>query len=305
MHRVFKILNKSYPQNFIIEKPYIGTLIFIAFCFIFMVLYKPLNTHQVRSFSYGITMAIYNGFLSVPVFFVIKLLKKLRYFSNPDEWTIFKEFLSIVFILIGNGISIYFIGFLMEEPGERWNLSTFFNSCIISFLIGIIPLMFFTATNYRHLFVADIVKNFKPDINTSPLQQSEKLIEISSQLKKEELSFYSGQLIFAESDGNYVVFHLNVDNQIRKKTIRNSIGNIEQQLLKIPFYMRTHRAFIVNVRQVTSQKGNTLGYRLKFNGIESVVPVSRQKTRDFDLAPEAVPVIHSSQKITVRTKNNP
>jgi hypothetical protein len=282
MFRVFKILNKSYPRNFIIEKPYIGTLIFIAFCYTFMVLYKPLNTHQARSFSYGITMAIYNGILCVPIFFVIRLLRKLRYFSNPVEWTVLKEILSIVLILFGNGISIYFIGFLMEDPGIRWNLPTFFNSCIISFLIGIVPLLFFTATNYRHLFVADIVKNFKPDINTTPLQQSEKLIEISSQLKKEELSFYPGQFIFAESDGNYVVFYLNVDHQIRKKTIRNSIGNIEQQLLKIQFFMRTHRAFIVNIKQVSSQKGNTLGYRLKFNGIDTVIPVSRQKTKDFD-----------------------
>jgi hypothetical protein len=282
MTRILKILNKNYPQNFIIEKPFTGTLIFIAFCYAFMVLYKPLNTHQVRSFSYEITMAIYNGILFVPVFLVIKLLKKLSFFSNPDEWTIIKEILSIVFILLGNGISIYFIGFLMEVPGERWNLPTFFNSCIISFLIGIIPLMFFTATNYRHLFVADIVKNFKHDSNTSFSPQSESLIEINSQLKKEELSFYPEQLIFAESDGNYVVFYLNVDMHIRKKTIRNSIGNIEQQLSSIPYYMRTHRAFIVNVKQVASQKGNILSYRLKFNGIDTVIPVSRQKTREFD-----------------------
>lgn len=148
--------------------------------------------------------------------------------------------------------------------------------------MGIIPLMFFTATNYRHLFVKDTFKNYRPDSNTSSVQPSEKVIEINSQLKKEKLSFYPGQLIFAESDGNYVVFHLNMDNQVRKKTIRNSIGNIEQQLSEIPFYMRTHRAFIVNVMQVASQKGNALGYRLKFNGIETIVPVSRQKTRDFD-----------------------
>jgi hypothetical protein len=248
-----------------------------------MILYKPLNTHQVGSLSYGITMAIYNGILCVPIFLVIKILKKLRYFSNPDEWTLLKEILSILFILFGNGISFYLMGFLMEPPADRWNLPTFFNSCIIAFLLGIIPLMFFTATNYRHLFVFDTVKNFKPDINTSSVQQSEKVIVINSQLKKEKLSFYPGQLIFAESDGNYVIFHLNMDNQVRKKTIRNSIGNIEQQLSEIPFYMRTHRAFIVNINQVASQKGNTLGYRLKFNGIDVVVPVSRQKTRDFDM----------------------
>ncbi len=283
MNRIFRFLNKNYPQNFIIEKPYAGTGIFLSFCFAFLILYKPLNTHGVRFFSFGVTMAIYLAIISVPIFLVIKYLKKIRYFSNPDEWTLLKEFLAIVMVLLGMGTSLYFAGFIMESSGGRWNLDTYFNSCFNAFLIGIIPFMFFTASNYRHLFVSEIVKNFKPGNNPLSPQLAEKLIEISSQLKKEELGFYPGQLIFAESDGNYVVFHLHVDNQIRKKTIRNSIGNIEQQLSAIPFYMRTHRAFIVNVKQVASQKGNTLGYRLKFNGIDTIIPVSRQKTRDFDL----------------------
>jgi hypothetical protein len=283
MTRFFKILTKNYPRNFIIEKPLIGTLLFNAFCFTFLMLYKPLHTHGARFFSFGITMAIYMCILSVPVYFVIKLLKSFRYFSVPDEWTLLKELLAIFIVLAGMGIALYFAGFLMEGPvPDRWNMATFLNSCINAFMIGIIPFMFFTATNYRHLFVADIIKNFKPDAGQSAPGQSEKMIEISSQLKKEELSFYPGQLIFAESDGNYVVFHLKADNQIRKKTIRNSIGNIEQQLSEIPYLIRTHRAFIVNVKQVASQKGNTLGYRLKFNGIETVIPVSRQNTRDFD-----------------------
>ena len=82
MSRILKILNKSYPQNFILEKPFAGTLIFIVFCFIFLVLYKPLHTHGVRVFSYGITMAIYLAILSIPIYLVIKFLKKLSFFSK-------------------------------------------------------------------------------------------------------------------------------------------------------------------------------------------------------------------------------
>ncbi len=69
MNRFFKFLNKYYPQNFIIEKPFAGTLIFVAFCYAFMILYKPLNTHPVGSFSYEMTMAIYNGILTGARFF--------------------------------------------------------------------------------------------------------------------------------------------------------------------------------------------------------------------------------------------
>jgi hypothetical protein len=282
MSPFFKILNKKYPRNFIIDRPYAGTLTFSALCFVFLVLYKPLNTHGARFFSYAATMAIYNLMLVAPIFFVIRLLRRLRYFSDPDEWTIIKEILAIIFVLFGMGITLYVTGFIVEGPSGRWNPFTFFNSCMSAFLIGIIPFLFFTAVNYRHLFVSDIMKNFNPQINSPSLQEPEKIIEISSQLKKEELSFFPGQLLFAESDGNYVVFHLNVEDHILKKTIRNSISNIEQQLLQIPYYLRTHRAFIVNIKQVAVQKGNSLGYHLTFNGIDTVVPVSRQKTKDFD-----------------------
>jgi DNA-binding LytR/AlgR family response regulator len=73
-----------------------------------------------------------------------------------------------------------------------------------------------------------------------------------------------------------------INNQIHKKIIRNSINNIAEQLSIVPYFIRTHRGFIVNVKQVISQKGNTLGYRLKLDGVEEIIPVSRQNTREFD-----------------------
>jgi FlaA1/EpsC-like NDP-sugar epimerase len=275
-------MNKQYPQNYIIKKPYTGTLIFLAFCLGFVLLYKPLNVHEARFFSFEITMAIYLGALSIPVFIVIKILKSIRYFSNPDEWTIFKEIFSIAIILLGMGIVGYFMGFLMESPAKRWNLDTFLDSCLHTFLIGIIPFFIFTALNYRHLFATELVRNFIPDIISSSPEEPEKLIRIGSQLKKEELTIYPSQFVYAVSDGNYIVFYLNVNNQIQKKIIRNSISIIAEQLSAIPYFMRTHRGFIVNVKQVISQKGNTLGYRLKLEGIDDIIPVSRQNAREFD-----------------------
>jgi hypothetical protein len=226
-------------------------------------------------------MILYLSTLLIPVFLTIRGLKKIPYFSDANEWTILKEFLAIFIILSSVGITMYFAGFLYEEPSQRWNLPTFIDSCLRGMLFGMIPFLFFTATNYRHFFVSEIIKNFKPAAEASSLQ-SERLIKIESQLKKEDLSFYPSQFIYAESDGNYVVFHLNVNNQIQKKIIRNSIANIESQLSAYPFLIRTHRAYIVNVKQVVSQKGNTLVYHLKLSGIDKVVPVSRQNIRDFD-----------------------
>jgi hypothetical protein len=279
---IYKFLNKTFPQNYIIRQPYFGTMLFLASCFCFVVLYKPLNLHHAPLFNFESTMAIYLGALVIPVVVIIMILKNFRNFSNPNEWTILKEVFSIALILFGMGIGIYFLGFLMESPGKRWNLPTFLDSCKQTFLIGIVPFGFFVLLNYRHLITPDIEKAFKPEPDTTSDENPEKLVRIGSQLKKEELNIYPSQFIYAESDSNYVVFYLNIDNHVQKKIIRNSISNIEQQLSTIPFVMRTHRAFIVNVLQVVSEKGNTLGYRLKLNGIDSSIPVSRQKARDFD-----------------------
>jgi DNA-binding LytR/AlgR family response regulator len=110
----------------------------------------------------------------------------------------------------------------------------------------------------------------------------EELIHIESKLKKEELSFFPSQFIYAESDGNYVTFHLDIQGKTREVMIRNSISNIEQQLSGLPFCIRTHRAFIINTGKVTSRRGNTLGYRLKLAGADEEIPVSRQNIKSFD-----------------------
>ena len=275
-------LNKKYPQNYIIKNPFFGTIIFFVFCIGFAILYKPLDIHESRFFSYNMTVTVYFIIVAFPLFGLVNILKRISYFSNSDDWTILREILSISILLSGIGITVYFSGFLLEPPSERWNIMTFLDSLLSAFLIGVVPFAFFTIINYRYLLVADIIKNFNPETYQTSSGQSEELIRIESQLKKEELAFYPGQFIYAESDGNYIVFYLNVENQIKKRMIRNSISNIEQQLSVIPFLFRTHRAYIVNVKTVSSQKGNTLGYRLKLIGTETEIPVSRQKTRDFD-----------------------
>lgn len=278
-----KWLNKRYPQNYIIKNPLIGSLVFLGFCILFVIIYKPLQTHESRFFSYNLTVAVYCFIVMIPLYGLLSILKSIKFFSDPEDWNVLKELLSIVILLTGIGVAVYFAGFLLEPPGQRWNLITFFDSLLSAFLVFVVPLSFFSIINYRYLLVSDILKQYN---TTEALLRSsgetEALIRIESQLKKEELSFYPNQFTYAESDGNYTVFHLKQDDQIKRKTIRNSISNIEQQLSVAPFLFRTHRAYIVNVRAVSSQKGNTLGYRLRLIGADKEIPVSRQKTHDFD-----------------------
>ena len=280
---VHKWLNIKYPQNYIIRNPFKGALIIAVFIFGFTVLYKPLNTHASRALSYEATMAIYCFLSGIFIFLSVRILKTIKYFSDSKDWTIFKELLSVFIVLFILGVAIYLLGFFIEQAGKRWNISTFLDSLKGAFLTGIIPLAFFTAINYRYLFPESIIY-YEGNIPKTGMgnQPQEDLIQISSQLKKEELSFYPGEFIYAESDGNYVVFYLNRNNQVKKEIIRNSINNIEQQLSGIPYFLRVHRAFIVNLKKVRSKQGNTLGYLIKLTETEFKIPVSRKNTRIFN-----------------------
>ena len=284
MAELFKVLTKRFPRNFIIANPFWGSFVIMAFCILFAILYKPLGTHESRYFNYPVTMLIYCSLSAVFIYIVIKIINRIPYFSQKKKWTIVKEIISVILVLTGMGIAIYFLAFLMEPPADRWNLSTFFDSWKASFLIGIIPFAFFTLSHYRHLFVEEISSEFPPGAGFSTdTSEKEVKIQIESQLKKEELSFYPHEFIYAESDGNYVAFYIATEQGTQKKLIRNSISNVEQQLELVPYFNRTHRAFIVNVNKIISKQGNSLGYRLKLSGTDAEIPVSRQKIASFDL----------------------
>jgi hypothetical protein len=267
-------LTKRFPQNKMLKNPTIGTLIIFCFFFLFMYIYKPLNAHESQIAGYTATMAIYSIACAIPVFALGKMIHSIKYFSKEEEWNLLKEFISIFIILLVMGTVVYFMAFVVEKPADRWNFSTFFDSCKNVFLIGVIPFIFFTILNIRYFRYHNISSVIEP-VDSPDLESefSEEIIQIDSKLKKEKLNFYPSQFLYAMSEGNYVEFYLNRDNHIQKEIIRNSISNIAGQLMGIPFCVRTHRAFIINVK--------TLGYRLKLTGIDVEIPVSRQNIKAF------------------------
>jgi hypothetical protein len=278
-------LNCYYPQSYILRNPLRGILIISLFVFAFTSLYKPFNVHATRVLSFEMTMAVYSFLSGIFMYLVVKILKIPEYFSNDKEWTFLKEIIFVLIILSSLGVAIYFLGFLIEtEPSaSRWNISTFLNSMGSAFLIGIIPLFFFTTINYRYLFSPVSGQSTGPyTVAENENRQPEDLIQISSRLKKEELNFYANEFIYAESDGNYVIFYLIKNGVVKKEMIRNSINSIEQQLSHLPCFLRIHRAFIVNLNKVISKQGNTLGYLIKLAGTESRIPVSRNNTEKFN-----------------------
>jgi len=276
-------LAARYPQNFILRQPVYGTLILFLFLALFMILYQPFNARGSRWFDFRLTMFIYAFSEALAAFAVIILLKNTRFFGKRKQWTLARELLSVYIVLQCMGIALFLLGFIFEDSPDvsRWTLHTFLDSCKYALLIGIIPFLFFSGLNYRYLLAGDGPSFI--DLDQEGEEGDNALIHISSSLKKESLSFPAKELLFVASDGNYVDFYLQEEDKARRVPIRNSISNIEQQFKDIPYYFRSHRAFIVNMNAVSSSKGNALGYQLTLHKCSHKVPVSRQKVKAFDL----------------------
>lgn len=277
--RLKKLFSENFPRNFIIKHPFYGALVIAGFSTIFIIMYKPLDFHAGRFFGFEVTMAVYALISAVSLFGMINLLTGIKYFSKRADWTLLKEVLAILTLLFGIGVTVYFTGFILENPAERWNFSTFFDSVKYASLINILPFLFFSLFSYLRRVSPETKHILASGLNNTSTE--EELIQINSQLKKESLSFYPSQFIYAESESNYVNFYLHSGEKMQKKVIRNSITDVEQQLAHIPFFVRTHRAFIVNLKKIKSKKGNSLGYRLRLLGTDSEIPVSRNNTRNF------------------------
>lgn len=270
----------KYPQNYIIKKPVVGAFILFAFSLSFMLLYHPLNAHESFYFDFELTMLAYTLSSSMAGGLLIFLLKKIPFFAKIEQWTLGKELLAVYIVLQAMGVAIYFLGFAIEPPAaeSRWNLATFFNSCKASFLIYAFPFLFFSATNYKFLFL-----NFEASVKDFQDERQQTLtVNIRSKLKKETLTFEANELLFAVSDGNYVIFHLRKEKETKKIPIRNSISDIEKQLAGIPFFFRCHRGFIVNLNRVASKKGNASGYLLRIEHSNDTIPVSRKNAKMFN-----------------------
>jgi len=267
--------NKRFPQNFIIKRPLPGSIILTIISFSFLYLYRPLNPMDNKVVSYEWAMLIYCLVCGVFGFAAISLLKKTKYFSGTDQWSLLKELIFILLVILGMGFMVFFAGFVVERGSPN-----FFVAIRDTFLIAILPFLFFTLVNISFLFSRTRYQDAN-DMGQAGAEETRILIK--SQLRSESLRLNPDELLYAESDGNYVIFHLEKENaRLEKKSIRNSITNIERQLKSCPRFFRTHRAFLVNLQKIENKEGNaSSGFRLKLKGTDNKIPVSRQNTGHF------------------------
>jgi len=273
-----RVVKKSFAQNYLIQQPLVGALILTIFYWVFSLLYKPFEFDYNTRFNFALSMFLFcsGGSFS---FFLFTYFFKLIYpkFFAKKDWTLLKELFTIIISLSIMGIVIFALGYLINLKTPPVRPSGILDAIKMVILIGIIPFGLFTVKNIGNPYITTY------EIVGDHATTSNSIIEIQSALK-EKLQISVEDLIYIESSGNYVNFYSTENEKTTRKTLRNSLNDIEKQLVDFPFCIRTHRAFMVNMNFILSKKGNAQGYRLKLKGTVDEIPVSRKKITEFDSA---------------------
>ncbi len=105
---------------------------------------------------------------------------------------------------------------------------------------------------------------------------SNKHIEIVSDNESDNFRIQTSEIVYAKSADNYVEIGYHDEGIVKKKMVRNTLRNIEQQLSDFNNFIRTHRTSLVNIQYIDKLNKNFNSYWLSLDKTKETIPVSRQ-----------------------------
>lgn len=274
--KVSKYLSQPAPVN---EKPWLSVLLCVAIVIFILAIFEPFN-FRLNSLGQVWVLAGFALLTMLVTSIAFVLLPKIfKRFYNPDKWTTGKSLLNNVFFLIIMGIGVvcydYFI--VMKQLPEYFPMG-FLVDLFAALTIGIIPLSIITIITQNNALKRNL--NSSKEINqilserikVSPIKED--LITLNKSTK-ESISIRPEDILYMESEGNYVNVHYRQDEKVTYKQIRSTIKQMEETLQNHPMFIRCHRAFIVNINYISNAEGNAQGYQLTLSNVPLEIPVSR------------------------------
>ncbi len=299
---IFSFLNKPFPRADVATRSVKNTFFVGCFVAFFLIVFEPFqinewqtNNKTLKLIGFGIISFV----VPLCIQFVIRLLVSKKHLE--DRWTVGKEILSILTVIIFIAIANLLYGNLLHAM--PLNLKGFLFALSSVIMIGVFPVTIHVMRKHNKLLKInfeqavivnehlhhDEIKTEDPTKKISVLGEEplpndpsqvreeikhpQKLMFIAEN-EKDKLELNAEQLLYIESADNYSNFIFLEEGKIKKQLIRSSLKRIETQV-NVDFVIRCHRTFIVNLKNVTNIEGNAAGYKLTFDGAEYQVPVSR------------------------------
>jgi hypothetical protein len=273
-----EILNKPYPASMKKWPMIIAISIFIG---LFLMVFEPFGLQMIEMeykrlylFGYGVVTFC---FMVLNMIIIPKIFP--RHFAE-ENWTVKRHIIwlviDIVMIAAGNYLYSVWVGFFSWAGIEGFLIFLGF-----TIPIGLFPAVITTFIQQNINLKRNLAGS--DEINTS-ISHKKEHTETNTTLDltagNQTYSYNYKQILFIESEGNYVRVHYRDGEEVKSEMIRSTMKSVEEMISKEVLF-RCHRAFIVNLDYVQKVGGNSQGYTLQLEYSNDQIPVSRSYIKPF------------------------
>lgn len=281
---------KPYPYNPLSKKELVRNFLIGVFVAFFLIVFQPFDISLWQT-PHKVLKLLGFGFVSFicPMIFKVFLELVAKRSEPGKNWKVWKEVVAfltaLLLIAVGNLLYARLIGIVELGLGD------FLLAIFVTFLLAIFPLTANIAMKYNRFLalnqkdaqeIGQELKSYEQRLAESMAQHEEHasheeplLLRLIAENERDRLELLPEDLLYIESADNYsnVVYLKN--GSPSRQLIRSSLKRLETQIA-LPYIIRCHRSYMVNIRQIEDVSGNAQGYKLSFKtpGIDPV-PVSR------------------------------
>ncbi|HEY3371657.1 MAG TPA: LytTR family DNA-binding domain-containing protein [Prolixibacteraceae bacterium] len=271
-------MNKKLEQLLFLIKEDRKLFLSISFgVFLFVLFFQPFPLDQ---FDFNNRLLIVAG-LGAIVFLFMALTRAaflwiIRYENPPPEERVFLSYLGGFIILVLSAVSFAF--YLRYVGSVTISFYTMFKVILICLFP---PVALAIADEFKDLRQQNELLTIKKEISQEPVKKLQddylhQSIEFVSENNTENLSLLISNVALIKSADNYVEIDYMEDKNLRKKLIRSTLKNIEQQLKPYANFIRCHRICIVNTHYIEKLNRRFNNHWLTIRGSQEEIPVSRQ-----------------------------
>ncbi len=242
-----------------------------GFVYLFLLFFQPFGVNNYRpDESINVTL-VFVLFLFAIIVFVSMLLVEL--FIKP---LLFKQFNLITItvwillqVLIISTITFLFYNFLGEF--HDFYLASYLKHIL---QIGVVLAFPIVAIHFYFKHTA-VVKNLE-EVLSFPSQSKnlDELVLLSGDYKKDSITVLLKNIVFLESQDNYVALHYLEGVALKKYLIRSSLSKVAQTL-DPKVIVRCNRAQLINIVHIASTKTVNGTYLVQLNKVINVIKVSK------------------------------
>jgi len=272
-----KFLNKTYTKYNQENASWKNGLFHAVVVLSIFVVFQPFGF---RDKDLELKLLLFPGFSLIAFFYSVTKFQIIRkVLKSKKSWTLKNEIASLIVSMFPLVFIIHIYSSLVtgDMPFNiHWYLTLFYYTASLLVLAAVIEYLIYSnkSADAQIELLSSRIQRYAQQIKTAKKVTTQENIPIS--LEKGQVTVNREKLIFIESKGNYLEFHLQKsDKEIVKLTKRGRMHKVETDLENYSEFFRCHRAFIVNLKKVKQIKGNSKNAILTLEDKIQKIPVSR------------------------------